>query len=102
MNRTGKTGYPVTFFCPDTLFPVRDTAIMETEAVLHIMKNIILLLYLIVSALHLQASYEDDAEKRKKTKPFLLLFLLAFYLCAAKDPDFSRDFSFHFAVGMPF
>ena len=46
------------------------------------MKYLFLILYIAVSALHLVASYRDDAEKRKKTKPFLLLLLLLFYLTA--------------------
>ena len=49
------------------------------------MKYIILILYVVMSFLHLLASYEDNSEKRKKTKPFLLGLLLLFYLFAAKE-----------------
>ena len=51
------------------------------------MKYIILILYVFTSFLHLLASYEDDSQKRKKTKPFLLGLLLLFYLFAAKEKN---------------
>lgn len=47
------------------------------------MKTLFLILYIAVSALHLAASWRDDAEVRKKTKPFLLILLLLYYLFAA-------------------
>jgi uncharacterized membrane protein YhhN len=48
------------------------------------MKYLFLILYIVVSVLHLIASYRDDAEQRKKTKPFLLLLLLLYYVTAAE------------------
>ncbi len=50
------------------------------------MKYLFLSAFLLTGFLHLCASYADDAEKRKKTKPFLLAFLLLFYLHAADHP----------------
>ena len=47
------------------------------------LKYVFLALFSAVSALHLSASWADDAEKRKMTKPFLLVFLLGYYLCAS-------------------
>jgi len=47
------------------------------------MKYLFLILYLAVSALHLVASWRDEPEMRKKTKPFLLILLLLYYLFAA-------------------
>lgn len=47
------------------------------------MKYVFLILYLAVSALHLIASWRDDSDLRKKTKPFLLILLLLYYLFAA-------------------
>jgi len=44
-----------------------------------------LLLYIIASILHLIASWKDDRKKRAATKPFLLIFLLLFYVfCSPK------------------
>lgn len=51
------------------------------------MKHLFLILYIAVSALHLAASFRDDAAQRKKTKPFLLLLLLLYYLFAASEPS---------------
>lgn len=51
------------------------------------MKNLFLILYIAVSALHLVASWRDEPERRKKTKPFLLILLLLYYLFAAKNPS---------------
>ncbi|MBR0163294.1 MAG: hypothetical protein IJQ12_01335 [Lachnospiraceae bacterium] len=42
-----------------------------------------LILFLAASAVHLYHSYLDDAGKRAYTKPFLLLFLILFYVSAA-------------------
>ncbi|MBQ9046754.1 MAG: lysoplasmalogenase [Solobacterium sp.] len=44
-------------------------------------------LFFVFSALHLAASWHDDSERRKKTKPFLLIFLLLFYLSASEHPS---------------
>ncbi|MBR1759080.1 MAG: lysoplasmalogenase [Lachnospiraceae bacterium] len=51
------------------------------------MQNVILLLYFIVSLIHLIDSYRDDRKRRAKTKPFLLVFLLVYYLIAAAKPS---------------
>lgn len=51
------------------------------------MKYLFLILYLAVSALHLAASWRDEPELRKKTKPFLLILLLGYYLFAAERPS---------------
>lgn len=44
------------------------------------MNHLFLALFLIFSALHLYYSWQDDKKGRAKTKPFLLLFLLLFYV----------------------
>ena len=44
------------------------------------MKYLFLILFIVFSVLHLIASFNDDAEKRKKTKPFLLIWLLLYYV----------------------
>ncbi len=46
-----------------------------------------LILFFVFSFLHLVSSYADDAEKRKRTKPFLLIFLLLFYVFSADHPS---------------
>ena len=51
------------------------------------MNILFLILYIAVSALHLYASWRDEPEKRKKTKPFLLIPLLLFYLFSTKSPS---------------
>lgn len=43
---------------------------------------VFLILYLVFSAIHLKDSWFDNAEARKKTKPFLLLLLVLFYVTA--------------------
>ncbi len=43
-----------------------------------------LILFLVFSGIHLYDSWRDDADARKKTKPFLLIFLVLFYVTAAK------------------
>jgi len=50
------------------------------------MKYLFLSAFLMLSFLHLYASFADDAEKRKKTKPFLLILLLMFYLHTTHHP----------------
>jgi uncharacterized membrane protein YhhN len=51
------------------------------------MHYIFLALYLITSVLHLIASYKDDKEGRKKTKPLLLFFLILFYVTAPQEKN---------------
>ena len=51
------------------------------------MNYLFLILYIAVSTLHLIASWRDDSEKRKKTKPFLLILLLLFYLFSVDKPS---------------
>ncbi|MEE1188056.1 MAG: lysoplasmalogenase [Acutalibacteraceae bacterium] len=43
-----------------------------------------LILFLLFSGIHLSDSWKDDAVARKKTKPFLLIFLILFYVTAAR------------------
>lgn len=43
-----------------------------------------LILYFLFSGIHLADSWKDDAAARKKTKPFLLIFLILFYVTAAR------------------
>ena len=47
------------------------------------LKYIFLGLLIIVSVIHLYHSFVDDAKKRAITKPFLLIFILLYYLSAA-------------------
>ncbi|MBR3295542.1 MAG: lysoplasmalogenase [Clostridia bacterium] len=51
------------------------------------MHYIFLVLCLITSVLHLIASFKDDKEWRKRTKPLLLFFLLLFYLLAPQEKN---------------
>ena len=51
------------------------------------MNYLFLILYIAVSVLHLAASWRDDAAQRKKTKPFLLILLLLFYLFSPGKPS---------------
>ena len=43
-----------------------------------------LILFFVFSGIHLYDSWKDDAAARKKTKPFLLIFLILFYVTAAR------------------
>ena len=43
-----------------------------------------LILFFVFSGIHLFDSWKDDAAARKKTKPFLLIFLILFYVTAAQ------------------
>ena len=43
-----------------------------------------LILFFVFSGIHLYDSWKDDAAARKKTKPFLLIFLILFYVTAAQ------------------
>lgn len=52
-----------------------------------VLQYLSLILFFAFSAVHLYHSWKDDAENRKKTKPFLLLFLLAFYIFGALAGD---------------
>ena len=51
------------------------------------MKYLFLAAFLVLSALHLYASYLDDRKQRAKTKPFLLIALVLFYIFASKHPS---------------
>ena len=48
------------------------------------MQYIALTAFALVSLVHLKDSWADDARKRAKTKPFLLLLLLAYYLAGGR------------------
>ena len=47
------------------------------------MKHFFLAIFIISAAVHLYASLNKDVKLRNITKPFILLALLAFYICAA-------------------
>ena len=49
------------------------------------LKYIFFALFLLASVIHLIDSWRDNAKRRAYTKPFLLIFLLLFYLFAAKE-----------------
>lgn len=49
------------------------------------MKNVLLILYLLLSGIHLYHSWKDDAKRRALTKPFLLVLLALFYAVSATD-----------------
>lgn len=46
------------------------------------MKYIFLVLYIILSILHLKDSFNDNKKGRDKTKPFLIITLILFYICS--------------------
>ena len=48
------------------------------------LKYLMLVLFFVSAGIHLYASLKKDKPLRNKTKPFILLTLLGFYLCAAK------------------
>ena len=50
------------------------------------MKYLFLAVFLVSTAIHLQASLKKNTRLRNWTKPFLLLSLLGFYLAAARAP----------------
>ncbi len=50
------------------------------------MKYVFLALLAVTSVIHLIHSYQDKSEKRRITKPFLLIFILAYYLCSTSSP----------------
>ncbi|MBR6940124.1 MAG: lysoplasmalogenase [Clostridia bacterium] len=49
------------------------------------MKYVFLALLTVVSIVHLIHSWQDDTKKRKYTKAFPLLFIIAYYFCSADD-----------------
>ena len=49
------------------------------------MKTLFLILFILFSALHLIASWQDNRSMRAWTKPFLLIFLLLYYSQAAES-----------------
>lgn len=58
-----------------------------------ILQYLSLILFFAFSAVHLYHSFREEQEKRKYTKPFLLLFLLLFYVFAtlAGDEHLNRE-----------
>ena len=53
-----------------------------------IIAYIFLALFAVASGVHLYHSWKDESKKRAVTKPMLLIFLLLFYLFAAKQPNY--------------
>ena len=51
------------------------------------MKFVFLAVFLAAAAVHLYASYKSDKPLRNKSKPFLLLSLLGWYICCAENPQ---------------
>lgn len=51
-----------------------------------LMKFLFLAIFIISSTIHLYASYKSDKPLRNKTKPFILLALLGWYICCASNP----------------
>ena len=51
------------------------------------MNLVILVLFLLISIIHLYQSFHDLRKERAKTKPFLLITLLLFYLLSSKVKD---------------
>ncbi len=51
------------------------------------MNSVILVLFLLISIIHLYQSFHDLRKERAKTKPFLLITLLLFYLYSSKVKD---------------
>ena len=49
------------------------------------MKHLFFALYVILSVIHLVHSWQDDAKRRKYTKPFLLILLAAYYVCSTDN-----------------
>ena len=49
-----------------------------------ILSYVFLALFIASTCVHLYHSWQDEAKKRAITKPMLLIFLLLFYICAAK------------------
>ena len=57
------------------------------------MKYIFLALFALTSAIHLYHSWEDKGSHRAKTKPFLLFFLILFYLASTDKINFMLIFA---------
>ena len=51
------------------------------------MKFVFLAVFIISGVIHLYASYKSDKPLRNKTKPFILLGLLGWYICCAEHPQ---------------
>ena len=51
------------------------------------MKFVFLAVFIISSVIHLYASFKSDKPLRNKTKPFILLGLLGWYICCAENPQ---------------
>lgn len=51
------------------------------------MNLVILVLFLVISIIHLYQSFHDMKKERAKTKPFLLVMLLLFYVLSSKVKD---------------
>ena len=49
------------------------------------MHHIVLILYILVSGIHLYHSWKDDSKHRAMTKPFLLILLAGYYTLAAQS-----------------
>ena len=49
------------------------------------LKYLFLGLFCLTSLIHLYHSYINDKKNRAKTKPFLLIFLILYYITAAKN-----------------
>ena len=49
------------------------------------MHHIVLILYILVSGIHLYHSWKDDSKHRAMTKPFLLILLAGYYALAAQS-----------------
>lgn len=50
------------------------------------MDKIILILFFIITGIHLYASFKQNKKLRNITKPFILILLLAWYLLVCKEP----------------
>ena len=46
-----------------------------------------LAIFAVSSIVHLYASYKSNKKLRAQTKPFILLGLLGWYICCAKNPQ---------------
>lgn len=57
-------------------------------SVIILVKYLFLALLAISTAIHLYHSWLDDSEKRKYTKPFLLIFILLYYIFSADKLSF--------------
>ena len=55
----------------------------ESMQIGDVLRYIFLALLFLFSAVHLVHSWKDDKRKRKFTKPFLLIFIIAYYIVSA-------------------